>query len=155
RCTTRFGLVPACLVALALSAGCKRRPEPPVIDPVDVPPATHKAGPPAVADAGPAAAPLQDLGSDDAEARRRAAEKLGQLGAAAAAPQLARRVGDDTFATPEEKLAALNALKALAPELLDEALWNALRARNPRVRAWALEEMKRRDADDSLNDTVA
>src|SRR5690242_3687975 len=97
---SRFGLsVGTVVLALVLSLGCNRTRTPSVpIDPPDDPPA------------GPVVGPVKS----DTEQPAGAPETL------------AKRVGDDSFAAPEEKIAALNALHATAPELIDKALWNAL-----------------------------
>jgi tetratricopeptide (TPR) repeat protein len=157
RVDPRLGFRVAILVALALGVlpSCGRTPQPSVVVPNEPAKPPQEDRP---SEGQPAANPLtplvQDLSAADAEKRRQAADRLGHLGDSTVGPRLAQRVSDDTFSTAEEKFAALNALKALAPELLDEALWNALRSRNPRVRSWALEEMKRRDEDDDLNEKL-
>jgi tetratricopeptide (TPR) repeat protein len=127
-------------LSLALLSGCGRTPRPPVVP--DEPAKQEEE------------APREQVNAGE-PGKRRPPDRVVQPDGPAGPAQLARRVGDDTAASPEEKAAALAALKAVAPELIDEALWNALRSRNPRVRSWALEEMKQRDEDDHLNEVLA
>jgi HEAT repeat protein/tetratricopeptide (TPR) repeat protein len=85
----------------------------------------------------------------EAGARGPAADALGRLGGAAAVPALERRVADDLWYVsgysnvPDDpegggKAAALGALRALAPERVQDALVAAAGSKTVEVRAWAL-----------------
>jgi HEAT repeat protein len=93
--------------------------------------------------------------------RVRAAESLKTLGDKEAVPDLVRRVADDLWMAPQRialtgnayagefsdpewggKTAALNALRELAPQRVEEALTQALRSTTPAVRFWAAERLK-------------
>lgn len=82
---------------------------------------------------------MDDLASDDAGARRRAAECLRALGSPAAAPLLAAAVGREKDA--EAKVALLAALAALAEPGAADIARRALDDRRPPVRAAALEAL--------------
>jgi HEAT repeat protein len=100
------------------------------------------------------------LSDEQPAVRRRAAESLGKQGDPEAVPALMQRVADELWLTerfapePGEALArwlsdpraggkgaALDALQALAPGKVPEALRKALRARSPLVRGWAAREL--------------
>jgi HEAT repeat protein len=98
------------------------------------------------------------LGDKEGVVRRKAAESLGKLGDKSAVRALMDRVADDVWvpvppgpflpAGPPTwdpdgagKGAALDALKALAPERVPEALKDALKSKNKQVRAWAAVEL--------------
>ena len=74
------------------------------------------------------------LTAPDPGARRRAAESLGSLADARAAPALTRALGDED---PDVRLAALLALGQLPGNLAGAAISGATTARDPRVRAVA------------------
>jgi HEAT repeat protein len=99
---------------------------------------------------------IDQLTSKNPETRRQAAVALGQLGdeGKAAVPALIRRVGDRQFArkgpvlayVDASRLAALAALKKLAPDRVREALEGAVRCPVAQVRIWAvrvLQDMKK------------
>jgi len=99
----------------------------------------------------PAAAPTRELSriekalvarlSDaDFSVRKQAANTLRKLKAVAAAPDLAQRVHDDLYVS-YSKDAILDALKALAPERVEESLWKAMESKNNKVRYWATEHL--------------
>ena len=95
-----------------------------------------------------------DLKEPRSAIRRAAAECLGQLGEKAddAVPALFERVADDVaYANSFDyngdsngccKAAALNALKKLAPDKVQEALLKARKSKNDLVRAWANSETR-------------
>jgi HEAT repeat protein len=123
--------------------------------------------PPAVAEKGEEAEPEIDdplvkalvgmLTDKDGAVRRKAAEGLGKMGARArpAVPHLVRRVCDDVWVggpfDPDPysggKTAALDALEKLAPDKVTETLLAARKAKNDRVRAWAIAELSRRSEE--------
>jgi hypothetical protein len=85
---------------------------------------------------------LAALEDRDVTKREMAARSLKSLGAREAVPALVRRVADDRWekdsrGTDSSKEAALEALKALAPGEVAEALRAASRSKNAAVRAWA------------------
>jgi HEAT repeat protein len=98
---------------------------------------------------------IDALQSRNADVRQRAAEALGKLGEEAlpAVPALIRRVGDNQFSqkglvrayVDGSRIAALLALKKLAPDRVKEALQKAARSRNTLVRLWAGATLKRLD----------
>jgi serine/threonine protein kinase/HEAT repeat protein len=92
------------------------------------------------------------LQSMDEHVRRWAAVELGKHKDKAAVPALMRRVADDVWIwdqfgskDPEAggKADALIALKQLAPERAPEALLEAMKSKNSRIKAWAAEELGR------------
>jgi hypothetical protein len=97
------------------------------------------------------------LNDKDGAVRRKAAEGLGKMGARArpAVPALIRRVCDEVWVggpfDPDPysggKTAALDALDKLAPDNVTETLLAARKAKNDRVRAWAIEELARRSEE--------
>jgi Mg-chelatase subunit ChlD len=95
---------------------------------------------------------VERLTDKDLAVRRAAALSLKQIGDKAAAPALMKRVADDVWTyfnqftgdhsvETSSKLAALDALKALAPERVKTALVSAMKSRNPEVRTWAARQM--------------
>jgi HEAT repeat protein len=101
------------------------------------------------------------LGDPEGQVRQQAAESLRKLGdkskmppdlikqvAEAAVPALMNRVADDRWAggsgyDPQYggKDAALNALRVLAPEKVQEALLLALKSNTPEVKKWATDRL--------------
>jgi HEAT repeat protein len=97
------------------------------------------------------------------QVRQTAANSLGKLGAKAkgAVPALVKRVADDRYAwdyspgplhwnkPPDiqgvDKDAALAALKALAPEKVEQALLDASKSKDPKIRRWALDRLNELD----------
>lgn len=85
--------------------------------------------------------------------RQQAAVRLGAMGpdAKAAVPALVRRVGDsrtglmglDVTPVDTSRLAALIALKKIAPDKVEEALEGAAKSKLLLVRAWAVNTLKR------------
>jgi Mg-chelatase subunit ChlD len=107
----------------------------------------------------PAVQALVDgLTDKEGAVRRTSAESLGKMGARArgAVPALARRVADDVwiggvFANTADphgggKAAALEALKKLAPDRVEETLLLAMRSKNPAVKSWATTELGRQNS---------
>jgi len=82
-------------------------------------------------------ASMDDLASDDAQSRRRAAETLRAMGSRAAAPLLAAAVGRERDG--EVKVALLSALAALGEPAASEICARELSDPRPAVRACALE----------------
>jgi HEAT repeat protein len=112
----------------------------------------------------PEVAPLVRAFADPENAvRREAAHSLRELGdrskvapevvrqvVEGSAPALANRVADDLWdsddshnATYSGKQAALEALRALAPQQAGDALLRATRSKSPNVKVWATEELAR------------
>jgi HEAT repeat protein len=98
----------------------------------------------------------QALSDQAGPVRRVAAESLKKLGDKSAAPALLKAVADDHWLPyprligpndgsgnydPVVRNAVLDALKALAPEIVPEALQAALKSQNANVRAWAVEQL--------------
>ncbi len=91
---------------------------------------------------------IDQLTSKNSETRRKAAVALGELGeeGKAAVPALIRRVGDRQASrtgpvvayVDASRLAALAALKKLAPDRVQEALEGAVRCPVAQVRLWAI-----------------
>ncbi|MBI1915192.1 MAG: HEAT repeat domain-containing protein [Planctomycetes bacterium] len=79
--------------------------------------------------------------------RQDAAYRLQQLGDRSAVPALSKRVADDTPDVDYSggKLAALGALRQLAPDKATDALLEALRSKNDSVRAWACQNLTTKD----------
>jgi hypothetical protein len=101
-----------------------------------------KADPPSGEMAPPVRALLAALEDNDVRKRALAARSLKDIGAKEAVPALVRRVADDRWAPDAKgidrsKEAALEALKALAPGRVAEALKAASRSKNAEVRGWA------------------
>jgi HEAT repeat protein len=94
---------------------------------------------------------LPALNDESGAVRRVAAISLGRLGDKSAVPALAKRVADDTWiASPFNdksdpygggKGAALDALRKLDKDKVEEALLQATKSKNPKVKEWALEEL--------------
>ena len=82
-------------------------------------------------------ASMDDLASDDARTRRRAAETLKAMGSRAAAPLVASAIGRER--DPEVKTALLSALSALGEPAASEIAARELSDPRPPVRAAALE----------------
>jgi len=80
------------------------------------------------------------LSDADFSVRKQAANTLRKLKAVATAPDLAKRVHDDLYVS-YSKDAILNALKALAPERVEESLWKAMDSKNIHVRFWATKNL--------------
>jgi HEAT repeat protein len=102
---------------------------------------------------------IEQLTDKDALMRRTAAETLGKLGAKEAVPALIKRVADDVWLqapdsifrdpTPYDgcsdrrgsKDRALQVLRKLAPDKVEEALLAATKSKTPAVRWWAALEL--------------
>jgi hypothetical protein len=94
---------------------------------------------------------IEQLKDPDADVRRAAATSLGKMGANAkgAVPALIQRVADDVWGTQgnsvntdnaqgnTSKDAALEALKQLAPDRVEEALLEGMKSTSPGTRKWA------------------
>jgi HEAT repeat protein len=96
---------------------------------------------------------IDALQSRNSSVRQQAAEALGKLGEEAlpATPALIRRIGDGNFSqkgpvrayVDASRMAALVALKKLAPDRVKEALQGAARSRITQVRIWANKTLQR------------
>ena len=98
---------------------------------------------------------VEALQDKDWAVRGTAADSLGKMGTKAkgAVPALVKRVADEQYGKPDEsfgynqynngkdKNAALAALKALAPEKVEQALVDATKAKNPDVKLWASDQL--------------
>src|SRR5262249_4219679 len=88
---------------------------------------------------------IEDLKDKQTDVRKRAAESLQKRKAKAAAPALSERVADDIwdsrYTVSPCKRAALDALKALAPDQAQGALLKARKSKNTEVRGWATTEL--------------
>jgi predicted Ser/Thr protein kinase len=103
---------------------------------------------------------IEELYDENAQARRSAARSLQKLGATSAVPALIKRVeedwwdGEDIATEPSGGLAVmriagpdpskqvmLDALRALAPEKVREALMVAAKSKEANVRVWAAKEL--------------
>jgi HEAT repeat protein len=119
-------------------------------------PAIAVAEPPANGDVPPAVKALIDqLSDEEANVRHAAAESLGKLGSRAkpAAPALMQRLADDLWGSKANpvnldnssgntsKDAALKALKQIAPDKVEPALIEAMRAKNSKTKAWAAAQL--------------
>jgi hypothetical protein len=92
---------------------------------------------------------IDNLNDKDGQVRKKAAEALQKQGSKSGVPALKKRVSDDVWYIsgysnvpddPENggKTAALNALKALAPDEVKDALVAATRSKSLEVKSWAL-----------------
>jgi HEAT repeat protein len=94
---------------------------------------------------------VDGLSDKDGKVRRDSADALRARKEKAAVPALVQRVADDVWKNgpfdPDPaaggKTAALNALKELAPDRVQEALLKAIQSKNPAVKAWATTELGR------------
>jgi hypothetical protein len=93
---------------------------------------------------------VENLKDKDPTVRATAAQSLHKRGAKAAVPALIDRVADDLMNNDPfgirgghgvDKSAALDALKALAPDRVEEALLRARKSSNGDVREWATREL--------------
>src|SRR5262249_48109011 len=86
---------------------------------------------------------IEQLDDEDYRVRRAAAEALGKLRVKSATDALARRVADDVMflAFEEDKDAALEALRAIAPDRVQAALIAGTKSRGRNVRWWAMDRL--------------
>lgn len=91
---------------------------------------------------------LPSLQSPTEDMRVWSANALAKEKNQAAVPALMRRVADDLMDNPfitRDKDAALDALKQLAPNKVEEALLEATKSKNATVKAWALKRLTAKD----------
>jgi Mg-chelatase subunit ChlD len=101
---------------------------------------------------------IEQLNDEHADVRWAAAQSLGKLGASAkdAVPALMKRIADDVWGGQADgaignkdnsssgntsKDAAVSALKELAPDKVEEALLEALKAENNKTKSWAAKQL--------------
>jgi serine/threonine protein kinase len=97
---------------------------------------------------------IAGLKASDLATRQLAAEKIKARGLKSAANALIHRIADDdwadsTLTKDESKIKALEALNAVAPDKVPDALIQALRSKTAQVRVWAMLEIVR-GKDDEL-----
>jgi hypothetical protein len=98
---------------------------------------------------------IERLNDQNGWVRKTAAESLQKLGDKSAVPALEKRVSDNALIDSiweneqvADKLAALNALKALAPDRVADALAAAMQAKEGRVKIWAADQLGKLGGED-------